>query len=110
MWQILQDAWRPAVEIYILTVGIYYAFRFVRGTRGAPIVTGFLVVLLALGLGKLLLPLLSTCRRITGRTKTTSLTYQLRRNSEVTVIATCRRCASAKGGELRGGAPSTEKS
>jgi diadenylate cyclase len=39
--------WRPAVEILILTVGIYYAFRFVRGTRGAPVVTGFLVVLLA---------------------------------------------------------------
>lgn len=38
--------WRPGVEILILTVGIYYAFRFVRGTRGAPVVTGFLVVLL----------------------------------------------------------------
>jgi len=34
------------LEILILTVGIYYAFRFVRGTRGAPVVTGFLVVLL----------------------------------------------------------------
>jgi diadenylate cyclase len=38
--------WRPALEILILTVGIYYAFRFIRGTRGAPVVTGFLVVLL----------------------------------------------------------------
>ena len=35
------------VEIFILTVGIYYAFRFIRGTRGAPVVTGFLVLLLA---------------------------------------------------------------
>ena len=34
------------LEVLILTVGIYYAFRFVRGTRGAPVVTGFLVVLL----------------------------------------------------------------
>jgi diadenylate cyclase len=42
----LQDAWRPALEILILTVGIYYVFRFVRGTRGAPVVTGFLVVFL----------------------------------------------------------------
>src|SRR5436309_7001113 len=50
MWTFVQNVW-PAcgavLEILILTVGIYYAFRFVRGTRGAPVVTGFLVVLLA---------------------------------------------------------------
>src|ERR1043165_8057321 len=51
------DVWRPVVEILILTVGIYYAFRFVRGTRGAPVVTGFLVVLLALVLVSFLLKL-----------------------------------------------------
>jgi diadenylate cyclase len=45
------------VEILILAVGIYYALRFVRGTRGAPVVTGFLVVLLALGLVSYLLKL-----------------------------------------------------
>ena len=45
-WSIVNEIWRPALEILILTVGIYYAFRFVRGTRGAPVVTGFLVVLL----------------------------------------------------------------
>jgi diadenylate cyclase len=45
-WSIIEKGWRPALEILILTVGIYYAFRFIRGTRGAPIVTGFLVVLL----------------------------------------------------------------
>ena len=44
----LADAWRPAVEILILAVGINYAFTFLRGTRGAPVVTGFLVLLLAL--------------------------------------------------------------
>ena len=42
----LEIAWRPVLEILILTVGIYYVFRFVRGTRGAPVVTGFLVVFL----------------------------------------------------------------
>jgi diadenylate cyclase len=42
----LESAWRPVLEITILTVGIYYSFRFVRGTRGAPVVTGFLVVFL----------------------------------------------------------------
>jgi diadenylate cyclase len=45
------------LEILILTVGIYYAFRFVRGTRGAPVVTGFLVLLLALVLVSYLLKL-----------------------------------------------------
>src|SRR5258706_15868733 len=49
--------WRAALEILILAVGIYYAFRFVRGTRGAPIVTGFLVLLLAFVLVSVLLRL-----------------------------------------------------
>ena len=44
-WSLLQIAWRPAVEITILTVGIYYAYTFVRRTRGAPVVNGFLVLL-----------------------------------------------------------------
>jgi len=57
MWDITQTVWRPVVEILILTVGIYYGFRFVRGTRGAPVVTGFLVVLLTLVLASYLLKL-----------------------------------------------------
>ena len=57
MWEIIQTVWRPVLEILILTVGIYYAFRFVRGTRGAPVVSGFLVVLLTLGLVSYLLKL-----------------------------------------------------
>ena len=48
MMEILKELWRPAVEILILGVGIYFALVFIRGTRGASIVTGFLVVLLAL--------------------------------------------------------------
>jgi diadenylate cyclase len=46
MLNLLQTIWRPAVEILILAVGIYYIFTFVRGTRGASIVTGFLAVML----------------------------------------------------------------
>jgi diadenylate cyclase len=42
--------WKPAVEILILAVIIYYVFSFVRGTRGFSILTGFLVVLLTLAL------------------------------------------------------------
>jgi diadenylate cyclase len=48
MWPEIESGWRPAVEILILAVLIYYAFRFVRGTRGWPVVIGFVVVLLAL--------------------------------------------------------------
>lgn len=49
-WSSLLNIWRPILEIVILAVGIYYAFVLVRGTRGAAVVTGFLVVLLALTL------------------------------------------------------------
>src|ERR1041385_356336 len=61
VWDFVQHnwstIWRAALEILIRAVGIYYALRFVRGTRGAPVVTGFLVVLLALGLVSFLLKL-----------------------------------------------------
>ena len=42
--------WRPAIEILILTVIIYYVLSFVRGTRGFSIFTGFMVVSLTLAL------------------------------------------------------------
>src|SRR5207249_9340765 len=48
VWNLLQIGWRPALEITILAVGIYYVLIFVRGTRGWPIVVGFLMVLLVL--------------------------------------------------------------
>jgi diadenylate cyclase len=48
MIDVLQKLWKPVIEILILAVGIYYVLTFVRGTRGAPIVTGFLAVLLTL--------------------------------------------------------------
>ena len=37
--------WRPVVEISILTIAIYYVLVFVKGTRGWPVVIGFLVML-----------------------------------------------------------------
>src|SRR6266571_1283476 len=51
MWQFIQDIqdnWRPALEILILAVGIYFTTRFVRGTRGWPVVIGFVVLFVAL--------------------------------------------------------------
>lgn len=44
----LPKDWRAFVEILILAIGIYYAVMLVRGTRGAPVVTGFLLVLMVL--------------------------------------------------------------
>jgi diadenylate cyclase len=46
--ELLQAHWRTAVEIIILSVGTYYVAVFVRGTRGAAIFTGLLLLLLAL--------------------------------------------------------------
>ncbi|MCL4786116.1 MAG: diadenylate cyclase CdaA [Verrucomicrobia bacterium] len=57
MFDFLKDSWRPALEILILAVGIYYTTRFVRGTRGWPVVIGFAVLLLALALVTVLLDL-----------------------------------------------------
>jgi len=53
----LHNVWRPALEILILWVGIFYASRFVRGTRGWPVMIGFVIVLLALALVTTLLDL-----------------------------------------------------
>lgn len=48
IWTYLQSGWRPALEIFILAVAIYYTTRFLRGTRGWPVVIGFVVALLVL--------------------------------------------------------------
>jgi len=66
IWDLLEKAWRPVLEIAILTVAIYYALRFIRGTRGAPVVTGFLVVLLASALVTFLLKLTVLRYLLTG--------------------------------------------
>jgi diadenylate cyclase len=53
----VEDGWRPALEVLILAVVIYYSSRFLRGTRGWPVVIGFVVLLLALALVTTLLDL-----------------------------------------------------
>lgn len=50
MLEVVEKLWKPLLEILILAVGIYYVASFVRGTRGAAIFTGTLVLLLVLGL------------------------------------------------------------
>jgi diadenylate cyclase len=56
-WRLIQDIWRPALEISILAVAIYLATRFVRGTRGWPVVIGFTILLLTTTLAAALLKL-----------------------------------------------------
>jgi diadenylate cyclase len=55
--ELLENIWRPVLEILILAVGIYYAASFVRGTRGAAIFTGTLGLMLSLALLSTLLEL-----------------------------------------------------
>ncbi|HEY3760285.1 MAG TPA: diadenylate cyclase CdaA [Verrucomicrobiae bacterium] len=50
IWPYVENGWRPALEVLILAVVIYYTSRFLRGTRGWPVVIGFVVLLLALAL------------------------------------------------------------
>jgi diadenylate cyclase len=57
MWTYFQDGWRPALEMAILAVAIYYTSRFLRGTRGWPVVIGFVVAFLTLVLATELLRL-----------------------------------------------------
>lgn len=43
-WLYIELWWRPLVEIAVLATAIYYILIFVRGTRGWPIVIGFVVM------------------------------------------------------------------
>src|SRR5208337_2625488 len=53
----VHNGWRPILEIAILAVGIYFSFKFVRGTRGAPVVYGFILLVLGLTVVAFLLQL-----------------------------------------------------
>ncbi len=48
--QVLSRGWRSALEILILSVGIYYGYLYFRGTRGAKVLTGLAIVFLTLTL------------------------------------------------------------
>ncbi len=55
IWNFLLKMWKPVVEVTVLALGIYFAFKFIRGTRGAPVVYGFVIFLLLLtGFAKVL--------------------------------------------------------
>lgn len=48
--QLLMRWWRSAIEIVLLSVGIYYGYLYFRGTRGAKVLTGLAIVFLTLTL------------------------------------------------------------
>ncbi|MCX8156460.1 MAG: diadenylate cyclase CdaA [Verrucomicrobiae bacterium] len=124
MMEWLLQLWRPALEILILAVGIYYGFILIRGTKGAPVLTGFLVLLLALTFVTVVLDLkvlrwlLTTffafflvaililfqpeLRRILAELGSTSLfasAHEQRENIEI-IVQTCERLSEARIGAL----------
>lgn len=56
-WDFVRDYAGAGIEIAILTVVIYYSYLYFRGTRGAKVLTGLLVLLLTLTLASQLLRL-----------------------------------------------------
>jgi diadenylate cyclase len=49
-FQWIAEDWNSAIEIFILAVGIYYAYLYFRGTRGARVLTGLALFLVTLTL------------------------------------------------------------
>ena len=56
-YNLIGDHWRSVVEIAILYVPIYYGYLYFRGTRGAKVLTGLVVIFVALTLTSQLLKL-----------------------------------------------------
>jgi len=57
LYNFVGDNWRSVVEIAILYVPIYYGYLYFRGTRGAKVLTGLVVIFVALTLVSQLLHL-----------------------------------------------------
>ncbi|MEM1082916.1 MAG: diadenylate cyclase CdaA [Verrucomicrobiota bacterium] len=47
-WDLILNNWRYAIEILILTIGIYQVYRYFKATRGARILVGLVVILVLL--------------------------------------------------------------
>lgn len=48
VWEFIDRHWRHAIEILILSIGIYQIYRAFKATRGARILVGLVVILLVL--------------------------------------------------------------
>lgn len=48
LWDFIRQHWRHAIEILIITIGIYQIYRAFRSTRGARILVGLVVILIGL--------------------------------------------------------------
>lgn len=68
IFEFASENWRSAVEIFILTVAIYYGYLYFRGTRGAKVLTGLALIFLTLILVSQLLQLVVISWLIKGLT------------------------------------------
>ncbi len=48
IWRWARQDWNSAIEVLILAIGIYYAYLYFRGTRGARVLTGLALFLVTL--------------------------------------------------------------
>ncbi len=57
LFELISENWRSVIEIAILYVPIYYGYLYFRGTRGAKVLTGLVLIFFALTLVSQLLEL-----------------------------------------------------
>jgi diadenylate cyclase len=58
VWQIVRDNWTAPIEILILSVALYYIYKYLKGTRGARILIGLALIVITLTLISQLLNLI----------------------------------------------------
>jgi diadenylate cyclase len=50
VWQIVRENWTAPIEILILSVALYYIYKYLKGTRGARILIGLALIVITLTL------------------------------------------------------------
>jgi diadenylate cyclase len=58
IWQIVRENWTAPIEILILSVALYYIYKYLKGTRGARILIGLALIVITLTLISQLLNLI----------------------------------------------------
>jgi diadenylate cyclase len=58
VWQIVRENWTAPIEILILSVALYYIYKYLKGTRGARILIGLALIVITLTLISQLLNLI----------------------------------------------------
>jgi diadenylate cyclase len=58
VWEIVRENWTAPIEILILSVALYYIYKYLKGTRGARILIGLALIVITLTLISQLLNLI----------------------------------------------------